>query len=286
MGFRKNSTVALSVTLVVSGALLGLSGCLNVFSPFDKPGGDAQLLSAARACFDKGDFNCAQNYYSQLSSADADVKTEEQAILVLAQNGATMAQFMNFVGNLTDLNGGKAITIFANGMIPKAGLASREALWNAWQSYKNISNTDMSFFVQFIGALSLAAEIMAESAAGGSTVGQNDIVNNASSCTTSGCAANAACGAPSNGQLTEGPAYDITTTLPSNAVATSRQFFDMITAAETALQNLSQGGKFSNVFNTFQSITQGISSSQLDTLSAVDYCFRAELLSQDIGLSQ
>jgi hypothetical protein len=282
--FRAKSFLTLSGVLLT--ALLSMSGCLNIFSPFDKPSGDAQLLSAARAAFDNGDFVSAQKYYSQLSNADADVRTEEEAILVFAQNGASMAQFMNFVGNVTDLDAGKAITIFANTMTPTAGLASRLAMWNAWQTYKNISNTDIQFFVEFVGALSIAEEILAEAAGGASTLTQNDIVTTSTSCSTTSCTTNASCGPPTNGQLSEGPADDITMTAPSNAVPTSRNLFDMINAAETALQNLSQGGRFSNIFNTFQTITQGISSTDLDSVAAIDQCFRAELLAQDIGLSQ
>ena len=47
----KRVTLSLAAALV----LVGLSACFNVFDPIDNPGGDEQILSAARAAFDKGD---------------------------------------------------------------------------------------------------------------------------------------------------------------------------------------------------------------------------------------
>lgn len=286
MRFSPISMVLLGTLLC---ATLSLSGCLNLFSPLDQPSGDAQYLSAARACFDKMDFSCAQENYSKISSANNDVKLEEEAILVFAKNGASMVQFMTFVSNLTDLNAGKAVTIFANGMIPTASSSSRQAIWSAWQNYKSISNNDMKFFVQFIGSLALAGEILAEAANGASSLSQADLVFSASTCAvaTACTAGSAHCAASSNGQLTQGPAHNILTTPPTNSVATSRQLFDSIASAESALQSLDQGGRFSSAFGTFNTITSAIgNSSSLDTLSQVDECFRAELINQSIGLTQ
>ena len=64
---------------------LVLQGCVNIFDPLDSPSGEAQLLSAARACFDDGDFACAREFYGKLGS-------NEDAIAELALKRGTGAR--------------------------------------------------------------------------------------------------------------------------------------------------------------------------------------------------
>ncbi|MBI3534419.1 MAG: hypothetical protein HY072_02890, partial [Deltaproteobacteria bacterium] len=65
-----------------------LVSCPNVFDPIDNPSGDAQLLSAARACFDKGDLACAKDNYGKITgTTDAEYAAAETAFTILEENG-------------------------------------------------------------------------------------------------------------------------------------------------------------------------------------------------------
>jgi hypothetical protein len=81
--FSRTPTSSLGAIAWSAAALAALSGC-NVFSVLDSPSGDAQLISAARACFDQGDFACARDNYSKLSDSSADIRASEEAFLALA----------------------------------------------------------------------------------------------------------------------------------------------------------------------------------------------------------
>ena len=75
--------------LALSAVAVTLAGC-NLYATLDKPSGDLQILSRARACFDKADFACAREYYAKLSSSYDDVRASEEAFMILAENGADM----------------------------------------------------------------------------------------------------------------------------------------------------------------------------------------------------
>src|SRR4051794_31520633 len=113
-----------------------LSGC-NFFSPLDKPSGDEQLLAAARACFDHGDYECASKYYGELSSSASDQAVSETAFELLAQSGATSSVFIKAVLD-GDGNGGKIVTKLANSLISSAGQTSRLNIVHAYQKYAQI----------------------------------------------------------------------------------------------------------------------------------------------------
>src|SRR5262245_33958624 len=99
------------------------SGCFNLFSFIDSPQGDAQLISAARACFDRGDYPCALQYYQQVSASQADTARSEEALIILAQNGVGMSAFISAYGNSSS-SGGQFITRLA-GKIISPGASTR-----------------------------------------------------------------------------------------------------------------------------------------------------------------
>ena len=129
-------------------ALASVASSCNLFS-FDSPSGDAQHLSAARACFDSGDLNCAAQNYQALSASDADQSVSEQAFLTLDAQGASMANLIQFIGDIANTsNAGIAITNFAERMHGGAGETKRVAIWNAFYSYVQI--TDNPLLSQFV----------------------------------------------------------------------------------------------------------------------------------------
>ena len=76
-----------------------LSSC-NLTEKIDNPRGDAQILSAARACLDLGDYECAFKYYSKLSNDVGEVKGTEIAFATLDKIGLGLGAFLKSFSNL------------------------------------------------------------------------------------------------------------------------------------------------------------------------------------------
>jgi hypothetical protein len=73
--------------------LISMFGC-NVFKSIDHPSTDAQYRSAAEACLDQGDIQCAESNLAKLSSNEQDVKLSLTAYLGMMEVGVTPATLM------------------------------------------------------------------------------------------------------------------------------------------------------------------------------------------------
>lgn len=148
-------------SFVVSALIL--SGC-NIYSPIDSPSGDAQALSKARACFDAGDYSCAATHYGKLSSAYDDEHHSEIAFLILDQQGATTAAFMNAIVNGAD-NMGKLITTLAVTLnTSEKGADKRFQIFQAYKNVDLIQNSKLRGLIRFATSFALLSEIFAEGA--------------------------------------------------------------------------------------------------------------------------
>ena len=76
--------------------LAPLTGC-NVFQSVDKPSSEAQYRSAAEACIDQGDLNCAEEYLGKLSDSDSDTKLSLQAYVGMSKVGVSPGRFMKTI---------------------------------------------------------------------------------------------------------------------------------------------------------------------------------------------
>ncbi len=174
-------TRAKAWALTLSSTLaLSLSGC-NVFSSLDSPDGDVQLLSAARACFDKGDIACALEHYSKVSSgSSSEVAAAERAFAVLDQNGIGMGKFMTTMAS-GDLSAG--LTSLAGDFSRNSGQSLRQSLYTAYREVDNIpTQSELRGLVRFITAYALSAAILAEEAGGDGTLSKTDIANSPNTC--------------------------------------------------------------------------------------------------------
>src|SRR6185437_7839076 len=81
----------------------------------------------------------------------------------LAQQNASMENYAAAFGK-GNVDIGPAITKFAESMIVGAGVTRRIAIFNAFNNYHELSTIDpnLSYLVEFLGALSFGAEILAE----------------------------------------------------------------------------------------------------------------------------
>lgn len=156
------SCVLLTAIMIVA---ITLSGC-NVLSSMDHPSSDAQYLSAARACFDKADYQCAAANYGKLSSSLAETGAAEATFLTLDQNGASMASFMEAFGSgVSDPNMvGKCMSKLGELMYASGGASAtkRAAIFGAFTNVNQITTPELRGLIRFLSASALFAELLAE----------------------------------------------------------------------------------------------------------------------------
>jgi len=215
-------------------ALTLVSGC-NMFSPVSSPTGDPQIISAARAKFDDGDYEGAIALYAQLSSANQDIAISETAYAHFAEQNASMQSYAAAFGK-GNVAIGPAITTFAEGMIVGAGQTRRVAIFNAFATYQQLLpiNPSLAYLVQFLGALSFGAEILAEE--GSTDANGNPILTQADLSTL---------------QLTGSPSGSLTNLISSpGQINTTPATYDMLNAAlldvASAVASLGTQGSFSS----------------------------------------
>jgi hypothetical protein len=250
-----NPKVKAIAGLAAAGLLL--VGC-NIFNPFDSPTSDAQLLSVARACFDNGDFECAQENYGKLSGSSADIKNSEEAFLAVEQVGAGMGAFISAFGQ-DNAEAGSAITSIANSIGANASRANRVALFAAYQKAAAVSDTRLKGLTRFVTATALMAEMLAEDAATPGDLTKNDITVNGTTCAAAAagaCLATGACGDPAGSVIqTTTPGLTLTDTLDavtSPMIDTTSASIEVLNAAITTINDsLSQMG----VTNTDSDLT-------------------------------
>jgi hypothetical protein len=273
---------------VIAVSALSVTSC-NIFSPLSSPSGDAQLLSEARACFDQGNYTCANNDYEKLSSSDADIATSEEAYVTLAQEGASMANLMLFVGDITNVGVGQGLTNFAQRLSSGAGEAKRVAIWNAFHSYNNVQSTNLAQFVRFVGALSLVGEILAEAQGTDTLLHQTDLVQTPATCLSTGSAAclGSNITACENGS---GPLQSTAETAPidgSGAAAPTETYpiadhlNDSLDSVIESLTALGAEGKFGSTLSTFTQIFKTVKPSSAPP--ATYECFMYSLINVGIG---
>jgi hypothetical protein len=255
-----------------------LTGCLNIFKPLSSPGGDAQILADARACFDKGDMDCALRNYQRLSSDLAAISSSEQVYLSLSQQGANMAAYMEFVGNGT---GGAALTKFAQRLYSGAGLSKRTSIYNSFAAtaYATApaSRTDLQNFTVFVASLALAGEILAEAAGSDGVLRKSNLVVTPGSCLSNGTG----CVATGNVTTTDclsATASTCLATVTAGATPNADQLFFAIQYAYNAINQLGASGSFSGSNGLGAVIALGGRPS-----TGTDALFRGQLLNFGVG---
>lgn len=149
------------LTALGLGALgFGLSACVNVFDPIDNPSGDEQILSAARAAFDKGDIAEARELYDKIAGNQSAMA--EKIFLDLDACGANIGAFGSALANGTD-SAGLILTILGERMAPSHSTACFATLLAAYKSSLNITDQNLRGFTSFLASIAIAGEVMAHS---------------------------------------------------------------------------------------------------------------------------
>lgn len=247
--------------------LFSLSSC-NLWGGIDKPSGDEQLLVAARACLDRGDYACATEYYQKLSNSLSDVKTSELAFVNLAQNGIFSMQ--DFVASLGSSRGsGTTFLRMAERIAARGKTAStdREAIQAYYASLSTISDSRLRAYMQFIVALAMFEDVLATAVGADGVLTSTDIASS-DSCRTiaQGACSTAPCNAGFANTGTEPTAMSSSTNW-----TTAPSVKKLEIAASDASTALSNAGISSSVGGTVQLMTS--ISSQL-VGAASDNCRR------------
>ena len=278
--FIKSTVFPFKVSLLC----IFLTGC-NLYNSLDKPSGDTQILSAARACFDRGDFTCSANYYNQLSSSLSDQANSETAFEILAQNGSGSSVFMDSVLSGTT-NGGKLVTTLAEYLTATASQSTRMALFRAYQKTLLISDTKTQGLIRFITATALLSEVLAEDAGQLGKLTQSDLVTNPTTCLASAPLYNSpSCGVPTGKKITTGTnTFSLPTATDSNISGSPTLI--LINAAFSEINaGLSQLGATGSIGSSAQSLAT-IFTAQPNLLSPGSQdspAYRALLISNGIG---
>lgn len=281
------------MAITSAGALLTAgTGCsLNLFGLFDQPGDDAQVLSAARGCMDRGDFRCAQSQYARLAGTSySDLASSEYVIAAIDEQGATLNVFLTAIV-ATGGNTGKLITRLATAMAPRAGESARLSLFAAYQRAITISTPRLRGLARFLSALALASEVLAEDAGSDGTFADTDLATTPSTCIAAGagCGAAPSCLVPAGKLITSGPAPATLGTLDLNNAATSLAGAPNLLMIAEALNEVNDavttdlsggGGTTSNAGSSAATIV----AVALVADPADSPCFRQALLVQGVGV--
>ena len=178
-------------------SLLFLSSC-NLMGFMDKPSGDAQLLDAARACLDKGDFTCAHDYYTALSSNYADVKTSENSLTTLGENNIFfMSDLFTALGSGTGSATSRitlAETLYARS---KTDPTTRTTIQTLYSNEAAITDPTLKAYSQLITSITMFSSILASAINTGGKLTVSDLAFNGATCrlATTDCLISASCNA-------------------------------------------------------------------------------------------
>jgi len=199
---QKLLLIPVLLSLPALGALS--SGC-NLLGWLDSPGTDEARLSAARGCFDAGDFECARTHYEALSSDYEDIRTAELIYLTLEEEGAGFGTFLKtIIGGGT--SPGALVNTLANELaLLEPGEAKRNRLVSALVQADGISTAGLRGFTRFLVSMTLFAELLAEISGDDTIIDASDLASSPESCASSDCVLDSDCSQPTNGGLsTEG----------------------------------------------------------------------------------
>lgn len=137
--------------------LAALPGCVNLFDPIDNPGGEQQLLSAARAAFDKGDIATARELYGK---AGGEASISELVFVDLDSCGADIAAFATALSRGSSGVSGTMLTVMGEKMNPQVSTACFATLLAAYKSSLTITDANLRGFTSYMAALAIAGEVI------------------------------------------------------------------------------------------------------------------------------
>lgn len=259
---------------LLTGLLPLLFSC-NLYQGIDSPSGDEQLISAARGCLDAGKFDCAKDYYQQLSNSSEDIKLSELALTQLAQDDVfSISDLISTLGS--GRGDGNTFTLLAN-MVSLRGKSSsgiRTRIQKAYADASQIQDPSLRGYIRFVTSLAMFNNILAYAAGNGNELKANDLAQNAQACVSAGTACAsfptpaAACNAPTTGRLasTSGTVpTNLNTAANWDAEPTLVHLEKAAAAADAASQEMTGSSSSSGILAAM---------SEMGNLPGADHCKR------------
>lgn len=178
------------ISLAATAAIAGTFACVNVFDPIDNPSGEGQLLSAARAAFDKGDMATARELYGKVGTETA---TAELIFVDLDSCGADIGAFASALSKGADSESapGIMLTVMGEHMNSHVTPACFATLLQAFKTARTITDVNLRGFTSFLAAIAIAGEVIGSNTgiAADGLLQQADIFTNPTTCVAScaGC---------------------------------------------------------------------------------------------------
>ncbi|MBS1960975.1 MAG: hypothetical protein JST04_02080 [Bdellovibrionales bacterium] len=179
------------LSLAALAAVAGSFACVNVFDPIDNPHGEGQLLSAARAAFDKGDVATARELYGKVGT---ETSTAELAFVDLDSCGADIGAFASALSKASDnaSQSGIMLTVMAEHMNRQVSAACFATLLSSYKTARTITDASLRGFTSFLAAIAIAGEVLASNngISADGILQQADLYGTPSTCVAScaGCA--------------------------------------------------------------------------------------------------
>lgn len=186
---------------------LTLSSC-NLFGGIDKPSGDIQLLDAARACLDQGDFVCAQEYYQKISNGSYDAKMSEGSLVMLAENNIFfMSDLISSLGS--GIGGASSLIALAQTFRSrdKTDSTTFTIIQRTYGRTLWISEPTLKAYYRFISSLAMMSAVLAGPVGPDGVLTASDLAATPSTCkglNAATCAASATCNDAASGYFPDG----------------------------------------------------------------------------------
>ncbi len=168
-------------------AAVGLSAC-NLTGFMDTPSGDIQLLDAARACLDRADYDCALEYYQQIS-VESDQKVSELSLTNLAN--ANLFKMSDLIESLGSGTGGINSFAFMAETLASRGKttgADRAIIQKAYaDASTSINEPTLRAYIQFVASMAMMNQVLASAVGTDGQLTAADIASDPVACRNSNC---------------------------------------------------------------------------------------------------
>lgn len=251
------------IGFIISAALT-LTSC-NLFGGIDKPSGDIQLLDAARACLDQGDFDCANDYYQKISDNTYDIKAHEGSLAILGKNNVFyMSDLISSLGG--GIGSASSLITLAQTLRTREKTTSTtfDLIQSTYSRSSGISDPTLKAFSQLISSIAMMSAVLGNPVGPDGILTASDLAATPNTCksqTPATCAAAASCDDTTNGYFADGNESVSMDTAGWSGSGTAKKFRVAAAAAETASTEL---GVSSGIFGAISEIsaTTGATSQQ------------------------
>ena len=261
-----------------------IASACNTFGGLDSPSGDDQLKVAARACLDSGDYPCAHERYSALSTSSNDVKVSELSFTVLREQN--IFSISDLVASLGSNRGDQTTFINLAQLMASRGKtdgATRTVIQAQYLANASVNDPNLRAFMQLMVATAMFTEILSTAVGTDGVLTASDIVDaaNVTACKNASFPICTPCTSTAKTLANISP--DVTDLSTATNWSTAGSFTKLQVAATAAANQLGtlapNNANLQGILNQFNTInTKLIQASQAGIPSLVEQCERQAVL--------